>query len=76
MDACIVATHMMLEATNVGLGSIWIEFFDAKKLKQEFNLDSNIEPICLIPLGYVADDYNGNPMHSIRKNIKEMVEYK
>ena len=76
MDACIVATHMMLEATNVGLGSIWIEFFVAEKIKQEFNLDNNIEPVCLIPLGYVADDYNGNPMHNIRKNIKEIVEYK
>ena len=76
MDACIVATHMMLEATNIGLGSIWIEFFDTEKLKQEFNLDNNIEPICLIPIGYVADDYNGNPMHNVRKNIEDIVEYK
>ena len=76
MDACIVATHMMLEATNVGLGSIWIEFFDEKKLKQDFNLDSNMKPICLLPIGYVADDYPGNPMHNIRKNMKEIVEYK
>ena len=76
MDACIVATHMMLEATNVGLGSIWIEFFDKEKLKQEFNLENNIEPICLIPLGYIADDYSGNPMHNVRKNIEDIVEYK
>ena len=76
MDACIVATHMMLEATNVGLGSIWIEFFDGEKLKKEFDLGKNIEPICLIPLGYVADDYNGNPMHNNRKSLNEIVEYK
>lgn len=76
MDACIVATHMMLEATNVGLGSIWIEMFDKELLKQEFNLDSNIEPICLIPIGYTSDDYSGNPMHNIRKEISETVEYK
>ena len=76
MDACIVATHMMLEATNIGLGNIWIEFFDAEKLKQEFNLDNNIEPICLIPIGYTADDYTGNPMHNVRKDIDDIVEYK
>lgn len=76
MDASIVATHMMLEAANVGLGSIWIEMFDKDLLKQEFNLDSNIEPICLIPIGYTADDYSGNPMHNIRKEISETVEYK
>ena len=76
MDACIVATHMMLEATNVGLGSIWIEFFDKEKLKQEFDLEKNIEPICLIPIGYTADDYSGNPMHNVRKSIEDIVEYK
>lgn len=76
MDACIVATHMMLEATNVGVGSIWIEFFDGEKLKREFNLGENIEPICLIPLGYVADNYQGNPMHNVRKNMEDIVEYK
>lgn len=75
MDACIVATHMMLAATNEGLGSIWIELFDKEKLKKELDLDTSIEPICLIPIGYVADDYTGNPMHNIRKNIDEIVEY-
>ena len=30
-DACIVATHMMLEATNVGIDNIWIAMFDNEK---------------------------------------------
>ena len=76
MDACIVATHMMLEATNIGLGNIWIEMFDKDLLKKEFNLDNNIEPICLIPIGYIADDYQGNLMHNVRKEMREIVEYK
>ena len=76
MDACIVATHMMLEATNVDVGSIWIEYFDTEKVKQEFQLEKGIEPICLIPLGYTADDYAGNPSHNIRKSIEELVEYR
>lgn len=76
MDACIIATHMLLEATNIGLGNIWIEMFDKNLLKQEFNLSDNIEPICLIPIGYIADDYQGNPMHNVRKELKETVEYK
>ena len=75
MDACIVATHMMLEATNIGLGSIWIEMFDKEKIKQLFNISDNIEPVCLLPIGYIADDYQGNPMHNIRKDLNEIVEY-
>lgn len=75
MDASIVATHMMLEATNVGIDNIWIEMFDKEELKKEFNLADNVEPICLIPLGYKADDYKGNPLHNQRKDLKETVEF-
>ena len=76
MDACIVAAHMMLEATNVGVDNIWIEMFDKSVLKQEFNLGANIEPICLIPLGYKTDDCKPSPMHNTRKDLSEIVEFK
>lgn len=76
IDACIVATHLMLGATNYGIDNIWIEYFDRNMLKEEFGLDENIEPICLIPLGYKTDDYKGNPLHSHRKKLDETVEYK
>ena len=67
MDACIVATHMMLEATNIGVDNIWIEMFDKQELIKQFNLEEDIEPICLIPIGYKADYYTGNPLN---KKIK------
>ena len=73
MDASIVATHMMLEATNIGVDNIWIEMFDKNKIKEYFNISE--EPICLIPLGYREDDYPGNPMHNVRKDISELVKY-
>ncbi len=76
MDACIVATHMMLEATNLGVDNIWIEMFDKDIIKKEFDLEMNIEPICLIPLGYKADDCTSSPLHLKRKNIQDMVIYK
>lgn len=75
MDACIVATHMMLEATNIGIDNIWVEMFDNQELKKEFELEDNIEPICLIPIGYKADDYNGNPLHDKRKDLNDIVEF-
>ena len=75
MDACIVATHMMLEATSLGVDNIWIEMFDKEALKKEFQLDDQVEPICLIPIGYKADDYAGNPLHTKRKDLVEMVSF-
>ena len=76
MDATIVATHMMLEATNLGVDNIWIELFDKNMLKEEFDIPENIEPICLIPLGYKTDDCIPSPMHNARKDLSEIVEYK
>ena len=73
MDASIVATHMMLAVTNVGVDSVWVEMFDNEKVKEYFNL--SFEPICLLPLGYHTDDYKPSPMHSMRKDISELVEY-
>ena len=73
MDACIVATHMMLEATNVGVDNIWIELFDKNKVKEYFNIKE--EPICLIPLGYRTDDCPVNPNHTNRKELSETVTY-
>ncbi len=49
--------------------------FNKNELKILFNLDDNIEPICLIPLGYKADDFNGNPLHNQRKDLKDIVEF-
>ena len=76
MDACIVATHMMLEATNIGVDNIWIEAFDEEIIRKEFSLPEKWIPICLLPLGYKAEDCPINPLHTVRKNLEEIVEYR
>lgn len=75
MDASIVATHLMLAATNYHVDNIWIKLFDKNIIKKEFHLEENIEPICLIPLGYKTDDYKASPLHTDRKPITETVEF-
>lgn len=76
MDSCIVATHMMLEATNVGVDNIWIESFDEEILIEEFNISNEYIPVCMLPLGYKTNDCPMNPLHDKRKSIAELVEYK
>ena len=76
MDSCIVATHIMLEATNLGVDNIWIEAFDENILRKEFNIPEDLVPVCLLPLGYKAEDCPMNPLHNIRKSIEDIVEYK
>ncbi len=52
IDASIVTTHMMLEACDQDLGSVWICYFKAKELKEKFNLPENLEPINILAVGY------------------------
>ena len=75
IDATIVATHMILEATNLNIDTTWIEAFDHQKTKKTFNIGDNLEPVCIINLGYKADDCPENPLHNQRKQIDEIVKY-
>ena len=62
MDACIVGTHMMLEATNIGVDNIWVESFDENILREEFDIPSELTPVLFMPLGYKAEDRPMNPI--------------
>ena len=72
IDATIVATHMMLEITNLGLGSTFVCAFDKDKLKEVLGLDNNIEPTCILPVGYPKEKRS----HNTRKDISEIVEFR
>lgn len=75
MDATIVATHMILEATNLGIDNIWIRNFNKEEVQKEFKLKENIVPICIIPLGYKTENCPLNPTHNLRKELNETIEY-
>ena len=75
-DSCIVATHMMLEATNIGIDNIWIDLFSRDIIKEEFGIPENIIPVCLIPLGFKTENCAPSVNHNRRKAIQEIVEYK
>lgn len=76
MDSCIVGTHMMLEATNLGVDNIWVESFDENILREVFNIPDELTPVLLMPLGYKAEDCPINPLHDKRKALEEIIEYK
>lgn len=42
MDSTIVATHMMLKTTNIGIDNIWIKLYDSDILKSITNFSSSI----------------------------------
>ena len=75
VDVSIVATHMILSAANLGVDSTWIAMFDEEKTKEIFELDNNLEPVCIINLGYKTEDCPLNINHNIRKDINSLVKF-
>ena len=74
-DVAIVNTHMMLKATELGLGTCWVCYFDPKKISEEFNLPDNIRPLNLLLVGYTADDYKPNERHFDIRPYDEVVKF-
>lgn len=75
MDAAIVATHILFEAAELGLGSTYAAFFDPAAFRREFSLPENLEPAVFLPIGYPAEDAAPAPLHNSRKPLSETVFY-
>lgn len=63
VDASIVATHMMLEAANLGIGSTWVMHFDPQAVYTEFALPSNVVPVAILVMGYPHPQATPSPRH-------------
>lgn len=76
IDASILTDHMMLEATELGLGSVWICYFKPDVLAAEFSLPDGLEPVNLLAVGYAAEEAASPERHGqTRKPLDELVSY-
>ena len=74
VDASIVATHMMLEASELGIGSTWVMHFNPFVIKNEFDLGENIIPVAVLVMGYPDSDVVPSTRHYERKELSEFVK--
>lgn len=75
IDASIVTTHMMLEASALGIGTTWVMYFIPEAIREEFSIPSNIEPVALLVMGYPAKDSTPYPGHTEFRPIEEIVSF-
>lgn len=71
VDVGIAMDHLILAATDGGLGTCWIGAFDALVARDVLGLPNEVEPIAFTPLGYPAD----GPGPKKRKDLSELVRY-
>lgn len=74
-DTSIVATYMMLAATNEGVNSFWLNYFDPENASDELDIPESEQLVLLLALGYGEDDFAPSSKHYIRKDISENVIY-
>ncbi len=69
IDVAIAVDHLVLAATEQGLGTCWVCNFDVALCSTLFQLSNDVEPIVILAIGYS----DGNDAAKIRKEMKEIV---
>ena len=71
VDVAIVMDHLILAATDLGLGTCWIAAFDPVAAREVLGLPDGVEPMVFTPLGYPADQLRPKE----RKSVSRLVRY-
>ena len=74
-DVSIVATHMMLAAWDLGIGSCWVNFFPNTETAKAFGLPESEKAVLLLPIGYPGEKAAPSPMHSMYKPMEELAKF-
>jgi nitroreductase len=71
VDVAIAMDHLILAATELGLGTCWIAAFDPVAARAVLGLPDEVEPIAFTPIGYPNDQ----PRPKRRKDLTELILY-
>jgi nitroreductase len=55
IDMGIAGEHLVLQAQELGIGTCWVNMFNAKRAKQYLNVPVNFRVVSLIAMGYPAE---------------------
>lgn len=69
VDIGIVATHMMLMAWELGIGTCPVGHFDSRDVAKIFELPENETPVLLLPIGYPAKD--AEPIRKLHETFRD-----
>ena len=76
IDIAITTDHLILAATEVGLGTCWICNFDSVRCKEILQLSDSEEVIALTPIGYPAKENVWETTVKNRKKVEEVIFYR
>lgn len=71
LDAGLAMEHLILAATEQGLGTCWEGWFSEEKARQVLKVPENVRVVAITPLGYASEERRPRP----RKSMEEIVFY-
>ena len=70
VDMGIALEHMVLKATELGLGSCWIGWFNEEKVKEVLEIPKRVRVVALLAMGYPA---KASPPRHKRKPLGQIL---
>ena len=70
-DAAAATQNILLMATALNYGTVWVGAFDEKIVSSILKLPKNVRPLAIIPIGRAAQDPSPRP----RREIDEFVHH-
>jgi len=71
-DTAVSIENLMLQSSELGLGSCWVGSFDEGKVREILTIPKYLKPIAVIPVGFPAEE----PEAPSRVEEEEAIEYK
>ena len=70
IDVSIAMTFAMLKAEELGLGTVWMAYYDEPKMRNALGLGEDKSIVAIMPVGYANEAPEARP----RKAFEEVVE--
>ena len=68
-DASIAADHMVMAATDEGLGTCWIAKYGQGEIRAVLGVPENCYVVALITIGHAAEEPNAKPRHGLKEIV-------
>jgi len=64
----------MMQATELGIGSLWVRGYKTADIVEAFDLPEDMVPVCLLLLGYASENDKAKRKNTSRLPLEETVK--
>ena len=73
VDASIVMTMMMMEAESLGVKTCWVRAYDTQAIMDALDIPNHVRLVGILDAGYESEASHPAKLHTMRKNLSDIV---